>query len=90
MNINIYLAIQKFKDGRVMYRRWSPQLKSAYLGGAFHPQTVDATEWLAAAGNPKWDNNERDSTLGGVFPDCAPFTVIDVPLEIVAASRGRP
>lgn len=67
-----------------MYRRWSPQLKTSALGGAFHPKTDEATAWLEWCGNPTWDNEEKDSARGGVMPPYQPFRVVDVSLENVA------
>jgi hypothetical protein len=53
--MRIYLALQVFKDGRIMFRRWTPDNASgAPSGGAFQAQTLDAFQWLHCAGMPVW------------------------------------
>lgn len=43
--IRIYLALQEFDDGRVMFRRWSPDSETI-PGGHFQKQTLQAFQWL--------------------------------------------
>ena len=50
--LRVYLALQKFADGRVMYRRWSPD--GDVPGGPFEARTEEAKSWIARAGGPVW------------------------------------
>lgn len=50
--MRVYLALQKFADGRVMYRRWSPD--GDVPGGPFEARTEEAKSWLTRAGGPVW------------------------------------
>ena len=51
----IYLTLQVFKDGRVMFRRWSPDAEAGTPpGGLYQTQTLDAFQWLHFAGMPVW------------------------------------
>ena len=63
--MRVYLALQKFADGRVMYRRWSPD--GDVPGGPFEARTEEAKNWLARAGGPVW-KGARTKVPGGVSP----------------------
>lgn len=54
MSTRIYLALQVFADGRVMFRRWSPDAE-VVPGGQYQRQNIDAFRWLHACGMPEWD-----------------------------------
>lgn len=78
--IRVYLAEQVIADGRVQYRRWSPDCDGIPpYGGAFQAQTDSAHEWMQEqleryGSVPTWPirllNNGVD------LPE--PFEVIDV------------
>lgn len=71
MEIPIYLALQTFADGRLMFRRWTtaPIPQHTIPGGVFEKQTLAAKEWLELAGNPRWQE-------GGMKPpSVAPYAV---------------
>lgn len=54
MQYFVYLFKQTFKDGRVMYGKWSPDRKrSQLLGGPFEAQTYSATAYLEENGWPE-------------------------------------
>jgi hypothetical protein len=64
--VNIYLALQVFSDGRVMFRRWSPDCQTVHIpGGTFQKQTIEAFRWLHAAGMPEWDQGPNPSEFCG-------------------------
>ena len=44
--MRVYLALQQFVDGRVMFRRWSPDCEGVPPGGAFQKQTPEAVAWF--------------------------------------------
>lgn len=44
--IRVYLAEQVIADGRVQYRRWSPDCDGVPPGGAFQAQTDSARAWM--------------------------------------------
>ena len=57
--MNIYLTLQEFKDGRVMFRRWvvgyTPDgdiWRTPSCGGSYQKQTMEAFMWLHNAGMP--------------------------------------
>jgi len=50
--MRIYLALQQFVDGRVMFRRWSPDCEGVPPGGAFQKQTPEAVAWFNRALDP--------------------------------------
>lgn len=57
MTICIFLALQEFEDGRVMFRRFAFDGEtgadvSPVPGGAFQKQTLAAFQWLHSAGLP--------------------------------------
>jgi hypothetical protein len=54
MTIRIFLALQEFADGRVMFRRYSPDVEGHLPGGTFQRQTIQAFGWLHYAGMPLW------------------------------------
>lgn len=57
MRVPIYLALQTFVDGRVMFRRVTTSDVSPrfFPGGIFAKQTVEAARWIELAGNPRWE-----------------------------------
>ena len=72
--MNIYLTLQEFKDGRVMFRRWEqvPTLTTAdwqtpSSGGSYQKQTMEAFMWLHNAGMPMAPEE---------IPSTTPFEVI--------------
>lgn len=44
--IRVYLVLQEFEDGRVMFRRVSPDIDGVPPGGAFQKQSLDAFRWF--------------------------------------------
>jgi len=64
--MRIYLALQQFVDGRVMFRRWSPDCEGVPPGGAFQKQTPEAVAWF----NRALDPNATSEVI-------QPFEVID-------------
>lgn len=47
MNVRIYLALQEIADGRVQFRRWSPDIPYLPNGdGQNARQTIDAHLWI--------------------------------------------
>ena len=46
MKVRIYLALQKIEDGRVQFRRWSPDMPGVPVGGVFAKQTMEAHLWM--------------------------------------------
>ncbi len=64
--MRIYLALQQFVDGRVMFRRWSPDCEGVPPGGAYQKQTPEAVAWFNRVLYP-------DATRPGIDP----FEVIE-------------
>lgn len=62
MSICVFLALQQFEDGRVMFRRYAFDGETGEEvqapGGAFQKQTMQAFTWLHAAGMPFLDGNQ--------------------------------
>lgn len=46
MKVRIYLALQEMVDGRVQFRRWSPDMPGVPVGGLNTKQTLDAHLWI--------------------------------------------
>ena len=46
MKIRIYLALQEMVDGRVQFRRWSPDMPGVPAGGLNAKQTMAAHLWM--------------------------------------------
>lgn len=63
--LRVYLALQRFANGRVMYRRWSPDGDAP--GGPFEARTEEAKNWLTRAGGPVW-KGARTKAPRGVSP----------------------
>lgn len=46
MKVRIYLALQEMVDGRVQFRRWSPDMPGVPAGGLNEKQTLQAHLWV--------------------------------------------
>ena len=91
MTICIFLALQEFEDGRVMFRRFAYDGEtgrdvSPVPGGAFQKQTLAAFHWLHAAGLPVARAGEVKNTTRPQH-ETNPFEVIHDPSPLPAAQR---
>ena len=66
--VRVYLARQRFKDGRVMLRRWSPDVPGVPEGGLYQAQTKPARDWIARAGAPRWRDDKPQTVPMGMEP----------------------
>ena len=86
MTICIFLALQEFEDGRVMFRRFAFDGETGAdvaptPGGAFQKQTMAAGKWLHEAGLPV----ARDGTVKTTtrpLHETSPFEVIHDPAPV--------
>lgn len=91
MTICIFLALQEFEDGRVMFRRYAFDGETGEEvqppGGAFQKQTLLAFEWLHSAGLPTLKDGEISTrTTPKTAPE--PFEAIHhEPTRIPAAQH---
>ena len=67
MRIPIYLALQNFADGRVMFRRCTtaPVEPRFIPGGVYAKKTQEAEAWLESAAQPQWSEWQ---TFEGLHP----------------------
>lgn len=78
--IRVYLALQDFKDGRVMFRRWS--LDTDQLPGwLYQKQDVASFRWLLSqAWNfeffPLWHEDFKSVTTEADMRNVVPFEVL--------------
>ena len=89
MTICIFLALQEFEDGRVMFRRFAYDGEtgldvSPMPGGAFQKQTLSAFQWLHAAGLPVARDGEVKNTTRPQH-ETNPFEVIHDPSPLPTA-----
>lgn len=80
MTICIFLALQEFEDGRVMFRRFAFDGETGAdvlqpPGGAFQKQTLSAFKWLHEAGLPVARDGSVRATTKPPF-ETEPFEVI--------------
>ena len=79
--IRVYLALQEFKDGRVMFRRWS--LDTDKLpGGLYQKQDVAAFRWfMSQSWNfeffPLWHDDFMALTTEEDMRNVVPFEVLE-------------
>lgn len=83
MTICIFLALQEFEDGRVMFRRFAFDGEtgcelSPPPGGAFQKQTLSAFKWLHEAGMPVTQDGIVKTTTVPLHVT-SPFEVIHDP-----------
>lgn len=91
MTICIFLALQEFEDGRVMFRRFAYDGETGFdvspvPGGAFQKQTLSAFQWLHAAGLPVAHDGEVNTTTVPM-QITNPFEVIHDPSPLPTAQH---
>ena len=89
MKIRIYLALQEMVDGRVQFRRWSPDMPGVPAGGLNEKQTKEAhlwiqrMVWVCAKNDIKpmvmWE--EPMSVLDSFFKMVRPFDIVEAETE---------
>jgi len=85
MTICIFLALQEFEDGRVMFRRYAfdgeTGLEVQPPGGAFQKQTISAFKWLHEAGLPVLQDGTVKTTIPPLHVT-SPFEVTHDPSPV--------
>ena len=74
--VRIFLAEQTLADGRIFYRRWSPDRRPGenLPGGPYAKKTAEADNWLHRAGRPLWHY-----AGGQLVPKIKPFEAARIP-----------
>lgn len=91
MTICIFLALQEFEDGRVMFRRFAFDGETGAdvlqpPGGAFQKQTLSAFKWLHEAGMPVARDGAVKTTTRPLH-ETNPFEVIHDPSPLPTAQH---